>query len=51
MMSVSIWDYEYVTALTEDGVINGYPDGTFGPAKTLTRAEISKIIYLLMKLD
>ena len=40
-----------VLALAGAGVINGYPDGSFGPAKTLTRAEISKIIYLLMKLD
>ena len=40
-----------VLALADAGIINGYPDGTFGPAKTLTRAEISKIMYLLMKLD
>ena len=40
-----------VLALADAGVINGYPDGTFGPTKTLTRAEISKIIFLLMKLD
>ena len=39
-----------VLALSEAGIINGYPDGSFGPSKTLTRAEISKIIYLLMKL-
>ena len=36
-----------VLALADAGVINGCPDGTFGPEKTLTRAEISKIIYLL----
>lgn len=36
-----------VQALVSAGVINGYPDGTFGPDKTLTRAEISKVIYLL----
>jgi|GEM_PF-1100908 len=40
-----------VLALADTGVINGYPDGTFGPGKTLTRAEISKIIFLLMKPD
>ena len=38
-----------VLALADAGVINGYPDGTFGPAKTLTRAEISKIIFLLIQ--
>ena len=39
-----------VLALVGAGVINGYPDGSFGPNKTITRAEISKVIYLLMKL-
>lgn len=29
------------------GVINGYPDGTFGPFKTVNRAEMFKIITLL----
>ena len=38
-----------VLALVDFGVINGFPDGTFRPAETLTRAQISKIIYLLMK--
>ena len=38
-----------VLALVAAGVIDGYPDGTFKPANTLTRAEISKIISLLTK--
>ncbi len=38
-----------VLALTGIGVINGFGDGTFRPAETLTRAQISKIIWLLMK--
>ena len=38
-----------VLALVSAGVINGYPDGGFKPDNTLTRAEISKIIYLLIK--
>ncbi|MBE6725342.1 MAG: S-layer homology domain-containing protein [Ruminococcaceae bacterium] len=40
-------DDSAVLALANAGVINGYPDSSFGPAKALTRAEISKIIYLL----
>lgn len=27
------------------GIINGYPDGTFKPSNSLTRAEAAKIIY------
>lgn len=33
-----------VTELTALGVINGYEDGTFGPDKNVTRAEITKMI-------
>jgi hypothetical protein len=29
--------------LTSLGIIDGYPDGTFGPEKTITRAEFAKI--------
>lgn len=33
-----------IMALTELGVINGYPDGTFKPTKSITRDEFAKII-------
>jgi len=39
-----------VLALVEAGVINGMSDTTFQPAGILTRAQISKIISLLLKL-
>ncbi len=39
-----------VLALAGAGIINGYPDGNFGPDKTITRAEISKVVYLLMQM-
>ena len=38
-----------VRALAASGVIAGYPDGTFGPDKTINRAEIAKIICVLTK--
>ncbi len=38
-----------VLALVYIGVINGFPDGTFRPEETLTRAQIAKIIYLLIQ--
>lgn len=38
------WAYDYVTALVNDGTINGYADGTFRPEGTVTRAEFVKMI-------
>lgn len=37
---------EAVDYLMDLGVVAGYPDGTFQPARTLTRAEVAKIIVL-----
>lgn len=39
-----------VLALNELGIINGMADGRFAPANTLTRAEISKIIWCIQNL-
>jgi len=39
----------FVAALVDAGIINGMDDGTFAPDSGLTRAQISKIIYLLME--
>lgn len=44
-----IADTKYETAvltLIEAGVISGYPDGTFKPENSITRAEASKIVVL-----
>ena len=38
------WAYKNVTNLVENGVINGYPDGTYRPEKTITRGEFFKLI-------
>ena len=35
---------EAITALVDQGIINGYTDGTFKPENTITRAEFSKIL-------
>jgi outer membrane protein TolC len=37
-----------VDALSEKGIIDGYPDGTFRPENTISRAEISKILSAIM---
>ncbi len=36
-----------VSALTDEGVLNGYSDGTFKPNKDVTRAEMCKMINIL----
>ena len=38
------WAYDAVKTLTEDGVIEGYPDGTFQGDKPITRFEMAKMI-------
>lgn len=40
------WAYEYVTVLSNAGVISGYPDGTFAPDATVTRAEWAKMLSI-----
>ena len=40
------WFYEDVMALTDSGVIGGYPDGTYRPTKNVTTGEALKMILL-----
>jgi len=40
------WAYAYIEALAVRGVIGGYPDGSFKPANTATRGQLSKIVVL-----
>ena len=39
------WAYEYVTALHKAGILEGYPDGTFGGDRMMTRYEFAAIVY------
>lgn len=43
--------YKPIAALIEAGIIKGYPDGSFKPNATLTRAHMSKMIVLGYELD
>ncbi len=43
------WYAAYVNAAAEMGVISGYKDGTFGPGNNLTRAEVAKIVSLMIE--
>ncbi len=42
-MNNSHWAYGLVQQLVEEGIINGYEDGTFRPENTVTRAEFAKL--------
>ena len=39
------WAYEYVNGLREQGIVEGYPDGTFGGDRSMTRYEIAAVLY------
>lgn len=45
----SHWAKSYITTMSEKQIIGGYPDGTFGPERNLTRAEAAKIVIKLLK--
>lgn len=42
---VQDWSAPYIADATEKEYISGYPDGTFAPQDTITRAELAKILY------
>lgn len=44
------WAEAYITALTEAGIVSGYPDGTFKPARHITRAEMVTMLMRVVKL-
>jgi len=40
-----------IESLAEQGIINGFPDGTFGPNKSITRAQFAKILAQVLGLQ
>lgn len=42
------WSYQAVSQLADEGVIDGYPDGTFKGNKNITRYEMGQIVARLM---
>ena len=42
------WAYDAVTTLANDGVIDGYPDGTYQGQNTMTRYEMAQIVARAM---
>ncbi len=43
-VKASDWFSSYVCYAKENGIISGYPDGTFGPSNTINLVEASKIL-------
>lgn len=46
---IADWSKKYVGALVNSKNMSGYPDGTFGPEKYITRAEAVTVIYKKFK--
>lgn len=44
-VAVNHWAYEAVSDLSRRGLVEGYPDGTFGGDRMLTRYEFAQIVY------
>lgn len=42
------WYYDYVIGSIQYGWITGYPDGTFRPENTITRAEVTTIVNRML---
>lgn len=47
-VSADDWAYQAVASLSDEGVIDGYPDGTFRGDKHVSRYEIAQIVARLM---
>ena len=45
----SHWAYEPILRCVDKKLLLGYPDNTFAPDKSLTRAEMAVLIYRMMK--
>ena len=42
--SIGHWAEEIINTLSQEGVVNGYPDGTVQPDATITRAEFCALV-------
>lgn len=43
------WAYQSITDLVKEGIVAGYPDGTFKPLKDVSRAEFVKLLMAALK--
>ncbi|MBR3888696.1 MAG: S-layer homology domain-containing protein [Clostridia bacterium] len=45
----SHWASESIEKMTQNGLLNGYPDGTFRPDEPINRAESAEILYKIIQ--
>ncbi|MCX7748128.1 MAG: S-layer homology domain-containing protein [Clostridia bacterium] len=45
------WAYDAINEMVKRGVLSGYPDSTFKPNKSVTRAEFAKMMVLALELS
>ena len=45
----SAWYAEAVNELAARGIVNGYPDGSFKPEQTATRAEVATLLVRFIR--
>ncbi|NEW08887.1 S8 family serine peptidase [Paenibacillus sp. SYP-B3998] len=49
-LSASHWAYDYIAKAVQADLVDGYPDGTFGPDRTLTRMEMTQMLARSMNM-
>ncbi|NBD27147.1 S-layer homology domain-containing protein [Paenibacillus glycinis] len=47
--AIPAWAQPFIDKAVSAGIVNGYPDNTFRPDNTLTRAEAAKVVYMLLE--
>jgi hypothetical protein len=50
-VSASYWGYDAISALSSKGIVSGYPDGTFKPDASITRAEFATMLVKALGLN
>ena len=47
----SYWAYDAINSLSDQGIVSGYPDGTFKPDAAVTRAEFATMLVNALGLN
>jgi hypothetical protein len=50
-VSASYWGYDAISSLSSKGIVSGYPDGTFLPDASITRAEFATMLAKALRLN